>query len=49
MTKEEIRNEIDRLERAIFYEEMADFLDWGKYYELKNKVAKLKAQLEAEA
>lgn len=49
MTKEEIQNEIDRLERAIFYEEMADFLDWDKYYELKSKVAKLKAQFEAEA
>lgn len=45
MTREELEKEIDRVERAIFYETMSDFIDWCKYYALKNELAKLKAQL----
>lgn len=45
MTKEEIMEAIDRVERAIFTEEMADFMNWERYRELKKKLADLQAQL----
>ena len=46
MTTNEIRAEIEKVERAIFYEEMADFMNWTKYYELKAKKEKLAKQLK---
>lgn len=45
MTKEELLKEIDRVETAIFMEQMADFMNWGNYYQLKKELATLKAQL----
>ena len=45
MTKEEILKEIDRIEAAIFMEQMADFMNWTNYYKLKQELAALKAQL----
>ena len=45
MSAEEIRAEIDRVERAIFYEQMADFMDWWKYYKLKAELDDLKRKL----
>lgn len=45
MTKEELLKEINRVETAIFMEQMADFMDWGNYYRLKEELATLKAQL----
>ncbi len=43
---EELKNEIERIERAIFIEEMADFMDWGAYHDLKNRLNKAKAELK---
>lgn len=45
MTREEILKEIDRIEGAIFMEQMADFMNWANYYKLKKELAELKAQL----
>lgn len=45
MTREEILKEIDRIETAIFMEQMADFMNWTNYYKLKQELAKLKGQL----
>jgi len=45
MTREELEKEIERVENAIFMEQMADFMNWGNYYRLKNELAALKAQL----
>lgn len=45
MTADEIRAEIEKVEKAIFYEEMADFMDWQAYYRLKSKLDSLKRQL----
>lgn len=47
MTKEEIKIRIDKLETAIFMEQMADFMNWGSYYKMKNELAELKAELAA--
>ena len=47
MTINEIRAEIEKVERSIFYEEMADFMNWTKYYELTAKRDELKKQLKA--
>ena len=46
MTINEIKAEIEKVEKSIFYEEMADFMDWTKYYKLKAKRDTLKAQLK---
>ena len=45
MTKNEIKKELERIERAIFIEHMADFLDWNAVRSLEKEKAKLKAML----
>lgn len=45
MTREELEKEIERVEDAIFMEQMADFMNWENYYRLKKKLTALKAQL----
>ena len=40
MTREELEKEIERVENAIFMEQMADFMNWGNYYRLKNEYAR---------
>lgn len=45
MTIEEIKARIYQVERAIFYEQMADFMDWGAYYQLKAELDGLKKKL----
>ena len=47
MTIDEIKVRIERLENAIFMEQMADFMNWGNYYKMKNELAELKAKLTA--
>lgn len=42
----EIRQNIERVEKAIFYEQMADFMDWNKYHELNAELRNLKKELE---
>ena len=46
MTKEEIKKEIEKKERALFYEEMADFMDWNAYHRLKREIRALYDQLD---
>ena len=46
MTTEELINELDRLESAIFMEQMADFMDWSAYRRLKNEQNEVKAELK---
>ena len=45
MNKDTIQKEIDRVEKAIYMEQMADFMNWARYYSLKAELAKLKSQL----
>jgi len=47
MTINEIKARIERLENAIFMEQMADFMNWGNYYKMKSELAELKAKLAA--
>lgn len=46
MSKAEIINEIDRIETALWREEMASFMNWNKYYQLKKELAELKKMLD---
>ena len=46
MTKKEIMEQIERLERAIWFEKMADFMNWTAYYDMKRELAELQRQLE---
>ena len=46
MNANEIRAKIEKVEKAIFYEQMADFMDWGAYYRLKDRKAELERQLK---
>lgn len=41
MTVDEIKKEIDRIDRAIFIEHMADFLDWNSVRSLEKEKRKL--------
>ena len=45
MAKEELQRELDRIEGAIFMEQMADFMDWPRYRELCAKRNELKERL----
>lgn len=44
-TAEQIRAEIDRLKKLRFYEEMADFMNWGAYNKLTAEIKELEAEL----
>ena len=46
MNANEIKERIEKIERAIFYEEMADFMDWKAYYSLQNEKAELLRKLK---
>ena len=46
MNANEIKKELERVEEALFYEQMADFMDWGAYYKLKAEKAKLEKMLK---
>jgi hypothetical protein len=46
MTANEIKEKIARVEYAIFLEQMADFMNWSKYYELQQKKEALQAELK---
>lgn len=47
MTREEILEQIDKLETRLFYIEMEDFMDWKRYYSIKDEIKALKEKLEA--
>ena len=46
MTNKEIEERISKIETALWYEEMADYMNWKRYYELKDELAKLKKMLK---
>ena len=46
MSKAEIIEIIERLENAIWCEQMADFMDWNRYATLKSELAKMKEMLK---
>ena len=46
MTTNELKNEIERLKKLRFYEEMADFMDWKKYYEYTARIKELEDELK---
>ena len=46
MSKAEIIERIERLENAIWCEQMADFMDWNRYATLKSELAKMKEMLK---
>ena len=45
MTVDEIKKEIEKIDRAIFCEHMADFLDWQTVRSLEKEKAKLEAMI----
>ena len=47
MTIEEIKKEIERQQYYLYLEEMADFIDWGAYYRIRDKIWNLQAELKA--
>lgn len=46
MRKEDIEARIAEIDRAIFYEEMADFMNWSRYYKLTAEKQKLQKMLK---
>ena len=48
MSKTEIKNRIEQLEKIMWFEEMKNFIDWHKYNEWERERAELKAMLEEE-
>lgn len=46
MTVKEIKDRLEKVEKAIFYETMADFMDWDKYYKLRDEERELKLKLK---
>lgn len=46
MAREEITKAIDAIETALWREEMADFINWKKYEQLKKELAELKKMLD---
>lgn len=48
MAKKEIMKELDRIEKAIFMEQMADFMNWNNYRQLKAREQELKNMLNGQ-
>ena len=46
MTTNEIKERIEKLENQIFYEQMADFMNWNLYYKLIAEKRELENQLK---
>ena len=46
MRKEDIEKRIEEIETAIFYEEMADFMNWSRYHKLMAEKQKLMKMLK---
>ena len=46
MTTNEIKERIEKLENQIFYEQMADFINWNLYYKLTAEKRELEKQLK---
>jgi hypothetical protein len=46
MSINEIKARLEKIEKALFYEQMADFMNWDAYYALKAEKANLLKQLK---
>lgn len=46
MTANDIKEELEEVEKHIFYAQMADFMDWSLYYKLSAKKAELQKKLQ---
>ncbi len=46
MSINELKERLEEVERAIFYEQMADFMNWDNYRRLKAERQTLKNQLK---
>lgn len=46
MTTTEIKEKIELIQRDIFYEQMADFMNWDAYYKLNDELYRLKEELK---
>lgn len=44
--KNELMTKIAELEKQIFLESMADFMNWDRYHKLNRELAELKKELE---
>lgn len=45
-TVDEIKEEIEKVKTQIFYEQMADFMDFGTYHKLNHRLHELMDELE---
>lgn len=45
-TVEDIQKDIDNYKERLFYEEMADFMDWGAYRSISKKIKELEQELK---
>lgn len=45
MAREEILKELEKVQNAMFMEQMADFMNWANYRQLQAKEKELKAML----
>ena len=45
MAREKLLQELEKVQRAIFMEQMADFMNWGNYRRLREKEEEIKKQL----
>ena len=46
MTTTEIKEKIEKLERWMYWEEYADFIDWKAYNQAEAEINQLKAELK---
>lgn len=46
MTVEELESKIEKIHTDIFYEEMADFMNWDAYYRLTAELRYLEGKLK---
>ena len=46
MTTTEIKEKIERLERWMYWEEYADFINWTAYHQAEAEINQLKAELK---
>lgn len=45
MAREDIIKELEKVQKAMFMEQMADFMNWANYRKLQAKEKELKAML----
>ena len=47
MTKQEMIERLEKVKKLRFYEEMADFMNWKKYYEYSAEIEDLERKIKA--